>query len=79
MAAGGRGMETCGGEVTQHLGVSGMVFVWGKPHSSKTTFLQALEDVTKVTCAFLKKRSAHGVLHRFVQEGTSGTVEPDTP
>ena len=52
--------------------------MWGKPHASETAFLQALANVTKVTFAFLKKRSAHEGAHESVQEGGTGTVEPDT-
>ncbi len=61
------------------MGVPGVGFVWGKPHASKTGFLQALANVTKVNFAFLKKRSAHEVVHESVQEECTGTVDPDTP
>jgi len=57
------------------LGVLGEVFVWGKPHASKTAFLQALANVTKVTFAL----SEHEVVHESVQEECTGTVDPDTP
>ena len=47
------GHRHTGGEVKLHLGVPGVFLVWGKPHSSKTVFLQALANVTKVTyCSF---------------------------
>ena len=45
-----------GGLVKQHFGTSGVGFVCEKQHSSKTVFLQALENVTKVTFVFFKEK-----------------------
>ena len=68
MVVGGICVAGCGGEVKLHMGTPGMVFVWGKPHSSKTAFLQALANVTKVTyCSFKEEKCTRRVVHGSVQ------------
>jgi len=52
-----------------HFGIPGDVFVWGKPHASKSVSLQALENVTTVTFALLKQRRGHEGAHESVKEG----------
>jgi len=78
MEVGGGCVAPCESEVKQHFSLSGVVFMWGKQHSSKTAFLQALANVTKVTFAFFKEE-VHTKLYTNLCKRGPPEVEPDTP